>query len=152
MESNKRLFARAFDVGRIEDGRWLLVSALAMPVVMLLSWLLMRSLDYPLSTPSIALLAIPVMVLVYFIGAIGEELGWMGYLVDPLQERMSALSASLVIGVVWGAWHVLPYYAMGRSIGWIGAQVLQQSSCASSWSGCTTKQTEVCSLRSSSIR
>lgn len=122
--ATRKLFGRAFDVRRIQDKRWLLLSVLIMPVVTLLSWLLMWYFDYPLPTPYIALAAIPTMVLVYFIGAIGEELGWMGYLVDPLQKRMNAISAALIIGFAWQAWHVVPFYAMGRSIGWISAQFL----------------------------
>jgi len=44
------------------------------------------------------------------IAAIGEELGWRGYALPRLQVRMRPLPASLLIGVVWAAWH-LPYYA-----------------------------------------
>ena len=64
------------------------------------------------------------MIIVYFVGAIGEELGWMGYLVDPLQKRVNALPAALIIGLAWGAWHIVPFYTMGRSTGWIIGQVM----------------------------
>ncbi len=42
--------------------------------------------------------------------AFGEELGWRGYALPGLQSRIGALPASLVIGVIWAAWH-LPFYA-----------------------------------------
>jgi membrane protease YdiL (CAAX protease family) len=48
----------------------------------------------------------------------------MGYLIDPLRGRTGTLSAALIIGLAWGAWHIVPFYTMGRSFGWIGAQVL----------------------------
>ena len=120
----KKLLQRAFDLHVIKNKWWLLISALIMPVVMLIAWYLMQYLGYPLPTPRIALAMIPVMILVYFFGAIGEEVGWMGYLFDPLQKRMGVLSAALTIGIFWGAWHIIPFYTMGRSAGWIAAQVI----------------------------
>ena len=50
-----------------------------------------------------------------------EEIGWRGYLLDRLQERWNALTASLVLGLVCWTWHlplfVLPGYfdAFGRA-------------------------------------
>jgi len=35
-----------------------------------------------------------------------EELGWRGYAQDLLQEKHSALSASLILGCIWSLWHL----------------------------------------------
>jgi uncharacterized protein len=45
-------------------------------------------------------------------GAFGEELGWRGYVLPRLQAGRSALSASLILGLIWAAWH-LPLFATG---------------------------------------
>lgn len=36
-----------------------------------------------------------------------EELGWTGFAVPVLRKRFSALMTGLIVGVVWGAWHLL---------------------------------------------
>lgn len=48
---------------------------------------------------------VPFAVTLFLAGAL-EELGWRGFLQPRLQQRFSALHASIGIGVVWGLWHV----------------------------------------------
>ena len=38
--------------------------------------------------------------------ALGEELGWRGFLVPKLAERMSFTSTALVSGIIWASWHM----------------------------------------------
>jgi membrane protease YdiL (CAAX protease family) len=52
-------------------------------------------------------LVIPIAFLVniFMGGPLAEDLGWRGYILPKLRERMDALTASLIIGVVWALWH-----------------------------------------------
>jgi membrane protease YdiL (CAAX protease family) len=53
----------------------------------------------------LAAVAVP-GVLVSFLGAAGEEIGWRGLLVPELTQWMGFRRAALVSGVIWGLWHV----------------------------------------------
>jgi membrane protease YdiL (CAAX protease family) len=45
----------------------------------------------------------------------GEEMGWRGYVLPRLQAKHSALLASLILGAVWGFWHLPKYLAPGST-------------------------------------
>ncbi len=46
------------------------------------------------------------LVLTMTVGAAGEELGWRAYLQPYLQTRFSVLRSSVIIGLLWGFWHI----------------------------------------------
>jgi len=47
-----------------------------------------------------------VALLLVFSGPVGEEIGWRGFVLPRLLEKYSALSASLILGLVWAIWHL----------------------------------------------
>jgi membrane protease YdiL (CAAX protease family) len=49
---------------------------------------------------------IPYLLLMIFLGGGQEELGWRGYILDPMEERLGPWLGNLVLGVVWAVWHV----------------------------------------------
>jgi len=57
--------------------------------------------------------ALTVLELVLFVLVVGEELGWRGYALPLLLEKRSAVTASLILGVLWGLWHLPTFLVPG---------------------------------------
>jgi uncharacterized protein len=114
------LFTSAFRFRLIPNAWWAVMALGIMPVAFALTagmvWVSGTVLPPLHLLPLSAIL--PAFAL-FFIGAVGEELGWQGYAYRALTKHQSALTAALIIGVVWGLWHVIPFALMGRSAGWI---------------------------------
>ena len=54
---------------------------------------------------------LPVIFLIniFMGGPLAEDIGWRGYILPKMREGMTALHASILIGVIWAFWH-LPYF------------------------------------------
>ena len=50
------------------------------------------------------LFVLPFFLIDFF--ANGEEIGWRGYVLPRLQSRYNALTSTLILGVLWGLWHL----------------------------------------------
>ncbi len=115
---------RAF-LGQVLDFRFkpvYLVLALALPLLIhaIAHYLALAvGLDvaqtlFPTEVPVAPLvLAIPYFLLMLVIGGGQEEFGWRGYAQEPLQEKIGIIRASLVIGVIWGIWHLPLWFMVG---------------------------------------
>jgi uncharacterized protein len=100
--------------------RWYLIAGL-LPAGL---WLVGRSLDALLgrsdtvesvaTDPDLAPY-LAVFLIGAFIYTLGEELGWRAYALPRLQQHRSALIAALIIGVLWGLWHVPTFIAQGHT-------------------------------------
>lgn len=72
--------------------------------------------------PALLLLAQPaaipfVFLFIFFLqGPVPEEFGWRGYMLDRLQSRWSAVASSLILGVVWGIYHLPVFFLEGASL------------------------------------
>ena len=80
---------------------WYALALLTLPLVHLVGVGLatLGGATFPFHPPLLALLPL------FLVTNLGEEIGWRGYALPKLQERMSPLSAALVLGTIWGAFH-----------------------------------------------
>jgi uncharacterized protein len=119
MEGVKQLLKQSFDFKKINNKTWYIPVIFLMPVIAVFSYLYMKMTGAILPKPSLSVLSILIFFLVYFIGAIGEEVGWSGYIINPLQNKYGALKASIIIGIIWAVWHIIPYYQAHQTTNWI---------------------------------
>ncbi|WP_026119269.1 CPBP family intramembrane glutamic endopeptidase [Nocardiopsis ganjiahuensis] len=81
--------------------------------------------EIPIPTGALIALQLAVLPLAAFINlipALGEELGWRGWLLPKLMP-LGTLPALLAMGVIWGLWHaplILLGYNYADAPGWLG--------------------------------
>ena len=59
---------------------------------------------------------VPLFLMFAVTDGLGEEPGWRGFALPRLLERTSRLNASLLIGVLWAAWHLPLFWTVGRPL------------------------------------
>lgn len=114
-EGVKKLLQRSFDLRRIKSKLWYVPILLLMPTIMVLQHGLASPGRAPAAGPRPVVWVALVLSLVFFIAALGEELGWHGYVADLLLDRWNALIASVVLGTGWAIWHIVPLIQLGAS-------------------------------------
>jgi uncharacterized protein len=113
------LMKRSLDFQRIKAKRWYIPILLLMGGVDLVVYGLMRWMDLPLSAPQIQVPQAALMFVAFFFLALGEELGWSGYIAGPLLARWNALQAGALLGAVGVLWHLCALLLMHRPPAWI---------------------------------
>ena len=122
MDGVWRLLRSIFDYRRIERKVWYVPIVFLLPSIYGLSYVVMRMMGRPLPEPHISILTIPVLLIAFFIGAVGEEVGYTGYVLEPMQEQRTALTAGIVLGLLWGLMHVVPDLQNHHGLAWIAWQ------------------------------
>jgi len=124
MEGVLGLLKLTFDYKKIKYKKWYLPMVLLMPLMALISYWYVSLTSVMILEPQLSSLSIIAFFLVFFIGAIGEELGWSGYLIEPLQNQYGALKASIVLGFFWAIWHIIPFTQAHQTPTWIVSQCI----------------------------
>lgn len=113
-EGQKDYWKRILDFKRISF-KWYLVIFFLIPAVSILAAMLngywdTYSFSHKLPSLYLTLLSVPLVPIL-------EELGWRGYVLDRLQEKYSALTSSLILGALWGPWHLPVFFLHGSIFG-----------------------------------
>jgi uncharacterized protein len=117
------LLRRTFDFPRIRPKAWYLPILLLYPGIVLVQYGLALASGARVPSPTVSVW-IPVVVVALFIAAAGEELGWMGYLFDPMEDRFGTLGAAVLMGVIWAAFHIPLFASSGAAPSWIAWQLV----------------------------
>ena len=120
----RTLLGRVFDARRARPWTWNLVAALVFPAVLLVEYAVMLAANMPLPSPQIPWLQAPVLFALLFVGAACEEVAWSATLLEPVQERVGALGAGLLIGAFAALWHLIPFWQAHPSVSWVLGQFL----------------------------
>jgi membrane protease YdiL (CAAX protease family) len=87
------------------------VIALGLPV--LLSFLVAFLGRFFGGDPVLELAPITPLSIVVFVLVVGEELGWRGYAQPQLEKSYLPLISALILGVLWGFWHLPNFFIPG---------------------------------------
>ncbi len=114
-----QLLRRSFDFRRIKDKKWYIPVVLINPVIALIAYAIIRLGGTTIPNPGSIIITIVPLFIVFFIAALGEEIGWSGYATEPMLRRWGACITAILLGLVWVAYHVVPLLQVNRSVGWI---------------------------------
>ena len=88
---------------------WLAIAVMSPALLLALGKIVTQALGLPaIAAPrgtNIAGMAVAALVMALFSNT-WEEVGWRGFALRRLQETHQALVATLVVGVLWGLWHL----------------------------------------------
>lgn len=110
------LLSRIVDFKKLNLKWWLVILVLPILIFGFIYYLLYSN-NYLIPTNwTISIYTIPLLLIFFFLGAVGEEVGYMGYAVEPLQKKYSAFWTSIIIGVPWIVWHYPSMLQQGRNL------------------------------------
>ena len=122
----KEFLKKAVDFKKVKNKLWYLPALFLAPAIYLASYGVMRLTGLPLPDPIIIPpLMVPAFFIMFLIGDTGEELGWSGYAIDPMQKRWGAVKAGLILGAFWAIYHSVTFVQTRHPASWIVWQCIK---------------------------
>jgi hypothetical protein len=97
---------------------WYVLAVALGPIAVMGGWFLASAVFPKLVWPDFVPL-VPVLLIWPLLAALGEEMGWRGFLYPRLLARLGWLGAAIIVGLIWGLWHLpADYIALKASGDW----------------------------------
>ncbi|NAZ75492.1 CPBP family intramembrane metalloprotease [Kineococcus sp. T13] len=105
--------------------RWYVGVALVVPAAIMVTTLVLPGAREAVQPLTLALLLayVPMLAIQVVTTALAEEPGWRDFALPRLQDRMGAVPGTVVLGLLWGGWH-LPLFLTSWG-GWPGTSWVQ---------------------------
>lgn len=71
---------------------------------------------FPSEVTSVFIIPIVLVIIFFTGGPLQEEFGWRGVLLEELQKKLSPLISSLIVGIIWGIWHLPLFFVVGNGM------------------------------------
>jgi uncharacterized protein len=119
----RNLWARLF-LWRV-DGKWWLAAVAGQPALLVLAAVISNLVFASKITPELPISASAFIVngIMLLIATLGEEIGWRGIALPALQQGNSAFKSSIILGLLWAAWHI-PFWLLLESFDQFGVSYL----------------------------
>ncbi len=118
------LLKRTYDFRTIKPKLWYLPILLIYPSIGFINYWIVRLSGAAIPSPHFSLVILLGYSIVFFM-TYGEELGLTGYAIDRVQQRYSALTSGILLGLVWAGYHIPGFIISGYySFAWIFWHVL----------------------------
>ncbi len=106
--------------------QWYLVILIGIPATIFLGFLTQPGAVAALHFPFLQLLLFFPLLLVMeiFTSGLAEEPGWRGFALPHLQHRYGPLVGTIILGLLWGAWH-LPLFLTGWALSVSGLEICE---------------------------
>lgn len=113
------LLLRTLDFRRVKPKAWWLLILFFSPAVHIAAFFISRNLGTGIPNPQFNILPAMMLFAIFLIFAVTEEMGWTCFALGPIQTRVGAMPAGLLIGAIWALWHCPALLQAHRSGVWI---------------------------------